>query len=145
MERQAEAFYRRFAEQVQNSDVRDLCRELADDENRHLRLIENMLSRWEPLPVTRGDLRAMDANGKLRRLFLSPPSSNASKGEIVEYARNEEVKMVAFYAGFEREFTSEWKITKLSRMVTEEQGHVKRLSDILSGLREREVRGELRG
>jgi len=142
MEQQAEAFYRLFAEQAHNADVRELCLRLADDEIRHFRLIENILSGWEPLPVTQSDLEAMDADGKLRNLFLSPPSPNAAKEEIIEYAMNEEEKMVAFYGSFEKEFVRMWKKMKLWDMMEEEKSHVKKLSDMLFCLQGSEAKTE---
>ncbi len=136
MERHPEAFYRRFAEKVPNADVIELCLRLADDELRHFRLIGNILSGWGSLPVTQADLEAMDANGKLRSMFLSPPSPSATKEEIIEYAVNEEKKMVAFYGSFEKEFIPIWKKMEIWDMMEEEKSHVKKLSDMLFCLKQ---------
>ena len=51
MERQAEAFYRRFAEQTQDNDLRVLYLHLADEEVKHFKLIDSQLSRWKSLPI----------------------------------------------------------------------------------------------
>jgi rubrerythrin len=131
VERQAAAFYRRFAEHAKDADVKELCLKLADDEIGHLNFIENILSGWKSLPVDQADLEAMDADRKLRSLFLSPPDSNAIQSEIVAYALNAEKRMVAFYTGFEKEFKSAWKILKIRDMVEEERSHVSKLSEML--------------
>ena len=90
MERQAGAFYRRFAKQAQSNDVKALCLQLADEEVEHFNLIDNQLSRWKSLPVSKRDLEAMDVDGKLRKMFLSPPSFNSTNKEIIEYAIDQE-------------------------------------------------------
>ena len=134
MERQAEAFYRRFAEKSQDDDMRELYRELAEEEVRHFKLINGQLARWKSLPIDKKDLEAMDADGKLRQMFLSPPNTNATKKEIIEYAMNQEAKMVAFYESFEKEFSDFWKSAKLQALVAEEKTHIRKLSNMLSGV-----------
>jgi len=133
MERQAEAFYRCFAEKAQDDDMRKLYRELAEEEVQHFKLINGQLSRWKSLPINKKDLEAMDADGKLRQMFLSPPDTNATKKEIIEYAMDQEAKMVAFYESFEKEFNDFWKSAKLQALVTEEKTHIRKLSDMLAG------------
>ena len=120
MERQAEEFYRQFADQVKDRDVRELCLEIADQERNHFGFIQDILSKWKPLVVNKSDLKAMDADGRLRRLFLSPPDPDGTKKDFIEYAMHEEEKMVYFYRNFEKEFGNEWRKTKLWRMVEEE-------------------------
>jgi rubrerythrin len=44
MERQAEVFYRRFAEQAQDDEVNELCQILADEETNHFKLIRDILT-----------------------------------------------------------------------------------------------------
>ena len=134
MERQAEAFYRRFATQIQNNDVRELCLQLADEEVQHFNMINNQLSRWKSLPMNKSDLEVMDANGKLRGMFLSPPSVDSTDEGIIEYAIAQEKKMVAFYESFEKEFTDKWKSFKLNSMVAEEKTHIIKLTDMKSRL-----------
>ena len=135
MERQAEAFYRRFAEKAQDDDMRELYRELAEEEVQHFKLINGQLSRWKSLPIDKRDLEAMDADGKLRQMFLSPPDTNATRKEIIDYAMDQEAKMVAFYESFEKEFNDFWKSAKLQALVTEEKTHIRKLSDMLAGRR----------
>jgi rubrerythrin len=132
MERQAEEFYRECAQQAQDMEVRELCLELADQERRHFGFIQDILSKWKPLPISNRDLKAMDADGRLRRLFLSPPNPDGTKRDFIEYAMNEEKKMVQFYKNFEKEFGNEWRKTKLWRMIEEEVEHVKKLESMLS-------------
>ena len=134
MERQAEAFYRSFAREARDADVRELCIKLADEENRHFRMIEAVLSKWPPKPPNRKDLEAIDVDGKLRTLFLSPPSSDVTKTEIIEYAMNMERKMVEFYRSFADKFTSEWKIKKLQLMEVEKIQHFMKLKNMSAGL-----------
>jgi rubrerythrin len=134
MERQAEAFYRRFAEQTQDNDLKVLYLQLADEEVQHFILIENQLSQWKSLPIKKEDLEVTDADSKLRKMFLSPSSTNATKKDIIEYAIDQETKMVEFYESFENEFTDWWKSTKLQAMVAEEKTHIIRLTDMLSRL-----------
>lgn len=132
MEKQAEQFYRQFAHQAKDMDVQELCLELAHQERKHLGLIQDILSKWKPLPINKRDLKAMDADGRLRRLFLSPPDPDGTMKDFIEYAMNEEKKMVYFYKNFEKEFANEWRKKKLWRMVEEEVEHVRRLESILS-------------
>lgn len=132
MERQAEVFYRRFAEQAQDDEVNELCQILADEETNHFKLIRDILTNWKPLPVKSSDLEALDADGRLRSMFSTPLSQDASKEEIIGYAMDQEIKMVEFYRGFEEEFTNQWKLAKLWGMIEEEVSHVRRLQDMLS-------------
>jgi len=74
MERQAEAFYRRFAVQAQDAEVSELCQELADEETNHFKLIRDILSNWKLLPIKSSDLEALDADGRLRSMFSAPLS-----------------------------------------------------------------------
>lgn len=134
MERQAEAFYRSFAREARDADVRELCIKLADEETRHFRMIEAVLSKWTSKPPNRKDLEAIDVDGKLRTLSLSPPSSDVTKTEIIEYAMNMERKMVEFYRSFADKFTSEWKIKKLQLMEAEKIQHFMKLKNMLAGL-----------
>jgi len=132
MEQQAEAFYKRFAKQAQGNDVKELCLQLANEEVQHFKLIDYQLSRWKSLPISKGDLEAMDADGKLCKIFLSPPDLDSTTKEIFEYAIDQETKMVAFYESFEKEFTDWWKLTKLKAMVAEEKTHIMKLTDMKS-------------
>lgn len=134
MERQAKAFYNGFAEKAQDAEVKELCAKLADEESQHFQLISDILAHWKRLPISKGDLAAMDANGRLREIFLHPPNSSASKREIIEYAMNEEKKMVDFYQTFDEEFSDIWKKARLWEMVEEEVRHVTKLQDMLSKL-----------
>ena len=95
MEEQAETFYRRFAKEAKNPGVRELCRQLADEEAQHSALIRDVLSRWKSRPITQDDLDAMDADGRLRGMFASTPDPDADEKELVEYAMDQESQMVA--------------------------------------------------
>jgi rubrerythrin len=132
IELQAESYYRRFAEKMQDDDVRDLYTQLADEEIRHFKMIDGQLARWKSLPISQKDLNAMDADGKLRQMFLTPPDMNATKKEIIDYAINQEEKMVTFYQFFEKEFNDYWKSSKLQALVAEEKTHIRKLSDMLN-------------
>ena len=84
--------------------------------------------------ANKSDLDAMDADGKLRKMFSSPTRLNSTEKGIIEYAIDQEIKMVEFYESFENEFTDWWKSTKLQAMVAEEKTHVIRLTAMLSRL-----------
>jgi rubrerythrin len=137
VEAEAEAFYRHLAQQAYNEDVRELCLRLAKDEAEHFRFIDNILTGWKPLPTTKETLEEMDAEAKLRNMFSSQPSADATAEEVMEYAMNAEKKMVNFYLDYEKEFVSEWKKIRLWDMIEEEKSHVKMLSRMLSSLHER--------
>lgn len=132
IERQAEAFYREMANKAPHEEVKELCLKLAADEKRHFQLIDGILSRWKSLSLTPDDLKALEAKEKMQRIFQSRLDSNAGNKEIIEYAMNEEKKMVSFYESYENEFTSLWKLAKLQEMIEEERGHVAKLTDMLS-------------
>jgi rubrerythrin len=132
LERQAEAFYRRFAEQSQDNEMRDLYIQLAEEEVRHFKLLDGQLSRWRSLPIDNLDIETVDADGILRQIFLSQPNKNATKKEIIDYAIKQEMKMVAFYKSFEKDFKDFWKETKIQALVAEEKMHIKKLSDMMS-------------
>lgn len=153
MEQNAERFYNDFAEQTQNTDVREICIELAKEETRHLKLIENITGKWKDLPISDKDLVNMDAEGKLKKIFSSPPSPSTTAREVVSYALEQERKMVEFYEGFEEEIIKRneerkssgsynpeqevllmWKSEKLDYMVEEERSHIAKLSEMLSRL-----------
>ena len=132
MEQQAIRFYEHFAEQTGNDTVKKLCAEILDEENRHLQLIEDKLSRWKSLPASQKDLTVLDADAKLRNLFLSPPGHNAPAEEFAAYAMDQEQNMVTFYENYKSEFTHTWKRNRLKKMIDEEKEHVERWSEILS-------------
>lgn len=142
VERQAEAFYRHLAQQAYDKDVKELYLSLSKDEAKHFSFLNNILSGWKPLPATKEDLETMDAGARLRNLFSSPPSPDATVEEVTEYAMNAEKKMVIFYLDFKNEFVYEWKKIKLWKMIEEEKSHVKKLSDMLSSLHERRLIAE---
>lgn len=131
MEKQAEAFYRQFAKKVHNDVIKNLCLKLAEEENDHLKLIEDKLSRWRSLPLSQKILLALDGDAKLRKLFLSPPNQNATTEEFIEYAIDQEQNMATFYLRFEDEFTNTWKLKKLREMIEEEREHVRVWTEIL--------------
>ncbi len=139
VEKQAETFYSHMARQADYEDTRALCFRLAEEEKRHFAFITSILDGWIPLPVSKGDLEAMDAGGRVRGLFSSPPDGDATVEDVIEYAMNAEKKMVIFYLDFEKEFASEWKRMKLWDMIEEEKSHVNKLSEMLSSLRERKL------
>ena len=132
MEEQSEEFYRHFAEHARRADVRKLCVELAGEESQHLKLIQDILAHWKPLPISQRDLDAMDADRRLQGLFRSPPDATASYDQILKYAIGEEEKMAEFYVDFEHEFAEAWKIMKLDAMVAEEKSHVVKLEAMLA-------------
>jgi rubrerythrin len=142
VEKQAEAFYRNLAQQAYSEDVKELYVRMAEEEKNHFSFINDILSGWIPLPAEKGDLEAMDAGSRLRNLFSSYPSPDATEEEVTEYAMNAEKKMVIFYLDFEKEFASEWKKMRLWDMIEEEKSHVAKLSDMLSSLRERKAIAE---
>jgi rubrerythrin len=137
VEAHAEGFYRHLAQQAYDEDVRELYLRLAKDEAEHFSFIDNILTGWKPLPATKEILETMDAEAKLRNLFSSPPSPDATVEEVTEYAMNAEKKMVNFYLDYEKEFVSEWKKIRLWDMIEEEKRHVKLLSRMLTSLHER--------
>jgi rubrerythrin len=132
MEKQVEAFYRRLARKVLDPAVRNLCLLLAHEETQHFGLIENMLTRWKPSPPSRNNLEAMHADCNLRGLFLSPPGTDATKKEIIEYAIHVDKKILKIYSRFEGNFTSEWKIRKLQLIMAEKTERVIKLQKMLA-------------
>lgn len=132
IEKQAASFYHQFAKNANNSEVKELCLALADQEAQHFKFIQERLSRWKSLPINADNLEAMDADGWFHRLFLSPPESDTSTRAMVTYAIEEERNMVDFYRNFDKEIYNEWKRMKLWEMVEEEVKHVAILEDFLS-------------
>ena len=85
MEQQAQTFYEQFAGQTRNDAVKELCLKLADEENKHMELMEGKLSRWKSLPLSHKILVTLDADNKLGNLFLTPPHHNAAVEEFFKY------------------------------------------------------------
>lgn len=127
MEEQSEIFYKNFEETADDPDTKQLCSELAEEETQHQRVLEGILSHWQQIPVTDKDLKAIDADGRLSKLFTDPPATDTSTSELLKYAIKEEEKMIKFYANFETEFHSAWKLLKLQDMQDEEKTHIDRL------------------
>jgi len=132
MEQQAEAFYRKLAGRTRNVDVKRLCLILAEEEKDHKRVIEEKLHHWKPLPISQKILSILDTDARLRGLFLSPPNHDADTDEFIEYALDQEQRMVAFYMEFENEFSHAWKKKRLNEMIDAERRHVRVWSEILS-------------
>ena len=150
MEEKAEEFYRAHAGRMERIEARALCLTLADEEVGHQRLVRGILSRWQRVPVSPSDLRALGAELKISRMFVPPPPAGATPREILMFAVAAERKMVRFYSGFEDELRSFlarrragergdpaeearalWKGVKLREMIREEQSHVRRLEEML--------------
>jgi rubrerythrin len=124
MEQQAEVFYRHLAEHTNHAGVKQLCYELADEEKAHQILIQNKLSRWKSYPVIQMELDVLDTDKNLRNLFLSPPDRDAAMEEFVEYAIDQENKMVSFYAGFEADFAQPGGLKSLIELIAAQRAHV---------------------
>lgn len=148
MEEKAEEFYRAHAGRMERPEARDLCLALADEEVGHQQLVRGILSRWQRVPVSPADLRALGAELKISRMFVPPPPPGAGPREILEFAAAAERKMVRFYSRFAEElraFLSRkrrgdpaeearalWKGVKLREMIEEEKRHVRKLEEELS-------------
>jgi len=131
-EKRGEKFYRRCSRKSLDPAVRELCQRLAEDEADHYRVIDDQLSRWNPVRVSKRKLRELDTQGLLTSLFTSPPEPTAKTEEIIEYSIDVENKMIAFYEEYASHFLEIWKVEKLQRLVEDERGHIRDL-ELLRG------------
>jgi len=130
IEQQALNFYENMEKTVKDQHTKDLFKRLAKDEISHVQLLNDIVSHWRTIPVSQKDLDVLDSGQKLRRLFSNILHPGSTK-EIIEYALEEERKLVSFYTRFIGEFTSVWKIKKIKKIISEETYHLKKLENAL--------------
>ena len=130
IERQAEAFYREFAEHTTDQLIGRLCRKIAAEELAHQTLIEKHLSRFTPFPLIQMELDILDSGKAYRSLFSSPPDPKAGVKEITEYVMDQEKKMEALYTGFISDFAAASGLARLTELPELERRHVKQWQKI---------------
>lgn len=148
MELRAETFYRSFALRTKNTEAENVCRFLADDEERHAARIDALLDRWNDAPLSKSDEKAFASNNAYKKIFASNLPPQASWQDILHYALEQEKEMVAFYSLCDEQVMGEydarhynekmevynlWKSEKLAGMIAEEEKHVRVITELLKG------------
>jgi len=134
IEEKGREFYIRLAEKSADLKVKDLCFNLAREEDEHKSFIEKILYKWLPLPLTAEALRLVEKEMKYWGIYLNPPSVEATEEDMAKYAIDQEVKMVNFYLSFEKSFPQAWKRMNVRLLVTAEKSHADKLLSVYPNL-----------
>jgi rubrerythrin len=132
MEEKGRQFYKKLASSSRSKKVKKICLDLANKEVEHKSLIEGILDRWLPVPMSRPSLSFFREEMKSRGIFTDPLPSETSEKDLLNYAISQEHRMEKFYQSFEEDFPSAWKRMHLERLVMEERSHASQLEDLLS-------------
>lgn len=128
MEEKGKAFYDSLAEKAVKQGVKDLCSGLAQAELGHKQFLEDMVSRWLPLPINNERSAFIERELKARGIFLAPPSPDSTEKEFLKYAIGMENKMMDFYLFFEEKFQETWKKMNVDKVANEERRHAEQLT-----------------
>jgi rubrerythrin len=144
IERNGSAFYRRAATLVNDEDARRLLNELAELEDEHEIVFENL--RGDPMFLSEllGDpegpackyLRAL-ANGRIFSGAENPADrlkADVSIDQVIKTAIELEIASIVFYQGIRELITADSTGGKLDAIITEERRHVIILTEALAGL-----------
>ena len=146
IERNCGEFYRSAAERVKDPASRKLLLELADFEDQHISLFENMRVEVAVLDKLLGDtdneaskyLQAL-AGGHIFSEAENPSTrirDDMSPKEIFKIAINLEISAVVFYQGIREVLTDDSQKGKLDDLIHEEMRHVTILSNGIASIEE---------
>ena len=127
IEEQGKAFYDSLAEKAVKQGVKDLCSKLAREEIGHKQFLEDIVSRWLPLPISHESSAVIERELKERGIFVAPPSPDSTEKEFLKYAIETENKMIDFYLFFEEKFSDTWKKMNGERVANEDRRHAEQL------------------
>lgn len=144
IERNGAAFYRDAAERVKDPASKKLLLELADFENQHIGLFDDMRAEADVLEKLLGDsggdaskyLQAL-AGGHIFSEAENPTSrirADMSPQEIFKVAIELEISAVVFYQGIREVLTEDEQKSKLDALIKEEMRHVTILSNGISAI-----------
>jgi rubrerythrin len=144
IERNGAAFYRSAAERVKDPASKKLLLELADFENKHISLFDNMRADADVLGQLLGDadneaskyLQAL-AGGHIFSESENPTvriKDDMSPQEIFKVAIELEISAVVYYQGIREVLTEDGQKSKLDALIHEEMRHVTILSNGLSAI-----------
>jgi len=122
-ERLSEKFYRMAAEKARQPEVRQVLLELADDEQGHARLLEDVRSGKKELPPPKED----HATGLLEAMAGPSPSGRQSPKDAFRMAIEKEKAAVEFYKSWASIFGAGPERDLLERLAEMEEGHRERL------------------
>jgi len=129
IEREGMQFYTRFERMSEDETVKALCIRLAADEARHLRLLEETLAQWRPIPADDAAMAALREELAARGLFATPPLDSTTE-EMRGFALAVEEETAEFYASFETEFPETWKRAHIEQLVLDERAHARDLKEL---------------
>ncbi len=146
IERNGNLFYTRASEKTSNQDVKKMFASLAEMEKKHelafeelgagLKGKETELTAYDPDDETILYLRAF-ASGHvfdLKENLASFFSGKENTREIVKKAISLEKDSIVFYLGLEDLVPEDLGRDKVERIIREEKGHIRILSDMLDAL-----------
>ena len=144
IEKMGAAYYRRAAELAENPAAQKMFAELAEMEDGHEIVFENMRADPDVLSQLIGDpegeaalyLRAF-AGGKVFPKEQEPMSNLDPEMDVIDVLRKAvlmELASIAFYQGIKDALPPNFNTTKLEKIISEERGHVTMLSEQLARL-----------
>ena len=145
IEQTGAAYYRRAASFQKNPAAKRMLEELADMEDGHELLFENLRADPETLSELLGDpdgeiaqyLQAF-ADGKVfpkESAEVTAIGPDTDLDDVLSHAITMELKSIAFYQGFKDAMGKDNRRDKLSTIIAEERHHVTALSRHLAAIR----------
>lgn len=128
LEEEGKEFYQSLSLKFNDTNVKNLCLRLAQEENKHKEVIEKMLNRWLPLNSKENSKEEFRKVSKKIGLFVDKPKPCSSQNVMLNYAIEQERKSIELYKSFEKFFPQEWKQQYIEKLVLEEETH---LNDLL--------------
>lgn len=124
METDAEAYYKKLAEQTNIEGIRNIFLDLAADEKKHFELFKSLKSRAD-IPPIRDSAALNNAKNTFEQLLQAKPAPTDIQGDLAAYrhAMHMEAEAArAYEEARERETNPEVK-NLLQRVIDEEQKH----------------------
>ena len=145
IEEDGEMFYHKAALNAEDKEVRDLFNNLADEEIRHKRVFQEMLSRIEVNPQAesyRGEYGAYlrdYIDGKV--VFTRKTGAEASDDtkdalSAIVFAMNREADSILYYHEV-KQFVNEKNYVEIDKVIEEERKHFAKLSEAAKKYRDR--------
>jgi rubrerythrin len=130
MESDGEGYYRELAGRVGNEGLRNILNMLADDEVKHIRIVESM-ARAEKAEMTETTVLD-DAKNVFEKMKGRPFDTNIGQVDLYQKARDLERQSVEFYTAKSAEVDSAHHRELFQKIAEEERKHYFLLENIMN-------------
>lgn len=127
-------FYTRIAGQIKDQQARQLCLDLAYDQQRQAQRLSSILQEWLPKAVRPSLMEWAQVFVFKQDLYTRKFDPDVSKKEILRYAISCDDKMRKVYGHFRGYFSESWKRIQLDELIEFQMARKDRLESILQEL-----------